>query len=103
MTESSDTQSGKPQRVAEDVPLPGGNFRLFIQRLAYQGLMNLGLIENPMTKAVRVDLDHAGMLIDDLSMIEEKTQGNLDEEEQAHLTKVISDLRFHLQKLRAEA
>jgi hypothetical protein len=84
-------------RRAEDVPLPGGNFRLFVHRLGYQGLMSLGLLENPLTGQARVDLGHARMLIDDLSMLAEKTRGNLDEEESEHLFKVLRDLRHQLE------
>ncbi len=84
-------------RTAEDMPLPGGNFRLFIQRLGYQGLMSLGLIENPLTNQSRIDLDHARMLIDDLAMLAEKTRGNLDEEESEHMFKLLRDLRLQLE------
>jgi hypothetical protein len=84
-------------RTAEEIPLPGGNFRLFVQRLGYQGLMSLGLLENPLTQQARVDLGHARMLVDDLSMLAEKTRGNLDEEESEHLFKVLRDLRGQLE------
>ncbi len=78
---------------ADQIPLPGGNFRLFIQRLGYQGLMTLGLIENPLTDTREVHLENAKMLIEDLSMLQEKTSGNLDEDEAEHLDKLLGDLR----------
>lgn len=84
-------------RTAEHVPLPGGNFRLFVQRLGYQGLMSLGVLENPITGDRRVDLDHARMLIEDLAMLAEKTRGNLEDEESEHLFKTIRDLRHQLE------
>ena len=90
------------QRTAEDVPLPGGNFRLFVQRLGYQGLMSLGMLENPLTGEARVDLNHAKMLIDDLSMIAEKTRGNLEEDESEHLFKTLRDLRHQFDAMSAE-
>jgi len=89
-------------RTAEDAPLPGGDFRLFVQRLGYQGLMNLGRLEHPITKAEHVDLPHARALIDDLAMLEEKTRGNLDADEAAYLQKLLSDLRHLYSELESQ-
>lgn len=77
---------------ASDMPLPGGNFRLFIQRLGYQCLMSLGVIENPITATKQKNLDNARMLLDDLEMLRDKTDGNLDPEEAEHLGKMLRDL-----------
>ncbi len=81
--------------AAEDVPLPGGNFQLLVQKFGYQALIGLGVLENPLTKEQRADLPQAKMVIDDLMMLREKTQGNLDGDEEAHLGKVIGDLQGH--------
>lgn len=83
--------SGETRR-ADDVPLPGGDFRLFITRLSFQGLLSLGLLENPVTNTKQKNLPGAKMILDDLKILREKTTGNLDPEEDAHLNKVISDL-----------
>ena len=80
------------EQTAADMPLPGGNFRLFIQRLAYQCLMSLGVIENPITNTRQENLQNARLVLDDLLMLKEKTVGNLDEEEIAHLDKICTDL-----------
>jgi hypothetical protein len=80
------------ERTAADVPLPGGNFRLFITRLGYQGLISLGMLENPLTGEATVHEDNARMLLDDLSMLQAKTEGNLDPDEQEHLDKLVGDL-----------
>ena len=69
------------QLTAADLPLPGGSFRLFITRLSYQGLMSLGIIENPLTNTKAMNLPNAKMLIEDLEMIRDKTRGNLEEDE----------------------
>ncbi|MCB9915858.1 MAG: DUF1844 domain-containing protein [Planctomycetes bacterium] len=79
-------------RSAADLPLPGGNFRLFITRLGYQGLMSLGLLENPVTRTKAVILDNARMVLDDLTMLQDKCAGNLDPDEQEHLDKLVRDL-----------
>jgi hypothetical protein len=79
-------------RTAEDLALPGGEFRLFLTRLAYQLMMSCGLLENPVTGTKEVHADNARMLLADLRMLQDKTRGNLDADENAHLTKVLGDL-----------
>lgn len=91
-------------RTVGDLPLPGGDFRLFVQKLGYQSLIGLGVLENPITRTKRVDLAQARSVMDDLLMLREKTLGNLDEDEDAHLHGVIRDLEQHyLQISRQEA
>lgn len=91
--------TGGEKRRASDVPLPGGDFRLFVTRLSFQAMMTLGLIENPVTGDKRANPEQARMLIDDLAMLQEKTVGNLEPDEQAYLDKILSDLRHHLARL----
>jgi hypothetical protein len=79
-------------RKASDLPLPGGNFHLFVSRLSIQAMISLGILENPLTKRKDVHPGNARMLVDDLRMLREKTDGNLDGDERAHLDKVIGDL-----------
>lgn len=79
-------------KTAEEVPLPGGEFRLFVQRLAYQLMMSCGLLENPVTKSRQVSAGNARMLIADLRMLREKTIGNLTEDEEDHIDKIVNDL-----------
>jgi hypothetical protein len=81
------------QRTAEDVPLPGGDFSLFIARLNIHGLMSLGVIENPITNKKHTNLEQAKMLVLDLEMLLTKTSGNLTTFEENQLTKMASDLR----------
>ena len=85
-------------RTAEDMPLPGGDFILFITRLNIQALLSLGVMENPATGQVTVNLDLARMLLRDLEMIAEKTAGNLTDIEQAQLEKYTSDLAHALEQ-----
>lgn len=87
------------ERKASDAPLPGGNFRLFTTRLSFQAMISLGLLENPLTRTRRVDLDSARMLIEDLKMLRDKTRGNLEEDEEAQLEKSVHDLEFAFERL----
>jgi hypothetical protein len=82
-------------RRASDVPLPGGSFRLLVQKLGYQALITLGVVENPLTKRREPNLPHAQSVIDDLMMLREKTRGNLAGDEEQHLDQVIADLQRH--------
>jgi hypothetical protein len=84
---------------AGDLALPGGNFRLFITRLSFQSMMSLGMIENPITRERSVNLESARMLISDLQMLQEKTRGNLDQDELGHLEKILSDLEYALERV----
>lgn len=79
-------------RAAEDMPLPGGDFRLFVTRLSFQGMLSLGLMENPVTGTKQVNLPQARMVLDDLVMLRGKTAGNLEPDEEAYIAKVVGDL-----------
>jgi|Wag4MinimDraft_6_1082665.scaffolds.fasta_scaffold05218_3 hypothetical protein len=87
-------------RPASQVPLPGGDFRMFTTRLSYQLLISLGLVENPVTRSSQPNLEHARMLLDDLRMLQDKTMGNLEPDEQAYLDKLISDLGAHYARIK---
>lgn len=91
---------GAPQTAAE-LPLPGGNFRLFVTRISFQAMMSLGMLENPLTKTRRLDLASARMLIDDLRMLHDKTRGNLEDEEEQQLEKSVRDLEYAYSRLAA--
>ena len=81
------------------MPLPGGDSRLFITRLSFQGMISMGLLENPVTGTKQQNLEQARLVYEDLVMIQEKTVGNLEDDEQAHLDKVVADLRAMMEKV----
>jgi hypothetical protein len=87
------------ERRADEVPLPGGDFRLFVTRLSVQAMFSLGLLEHPITRKREINLDGARMLIDDLEMLRDKTSGNLEDDEQGHIDKAIGDLRRALESV----
>jgi hypothetical protein len=95
----TDASPENATRKAEDLPLPGGDFRLCIQKLGYQALIGMGVLENPLTKARDTNLDHAQMVINDLMMLRDRTQGNLKDGEEEHLEQVIGDLQRHFVEL----
>ena len=82
---------------------PGGDFRLFLQKIAMQGFYALGLVEIPGAPATEPNLGMAQAVIDDLMMVREKSQGNLDDGERMTLDKFIADLQFHFLEKRKAA
>jgi hypothetical protein len=76
------------------VPLPEVNFSTFVFSLSSSALVHLGEIPEPSSQAVHQDLNLAKQIIDTLGMIEEKTRGNLDADEERLLKGVLYDLRM---------
>ena len=87
------------QQTAADMPLPGGDFLLFITRLSIQGFLACGALENPITKRKDVNPPGARMVLADLEMLREKTSGNLETDEANSLNKAIEDLGGWVAKL----
>jgi hypothetical protein len=80
----TNTQSGEmSQRFIEFVMMQAQNAALF-----------LGQIPNPQTGKGEVNLELAKMFIDQLGMIQEKTRGNLTNEEAAVLRNTLSNLQM---------
>jgi hypothetical protein len=80
----TNTQSGEmSQRFIEFVMMQAQNAALF-----------LGQIPNPQTGKGEVNLELAKMFIDQLVMIQEKTRGNLTNEETAVLRNTLSNLQM---------
>jgi hypothetical protein len=65
----------------------------FVMMQAQNASLFLGLIPNPSTNQPEVNLELARLFIDQLSMIQEKTRGNLNTEE----TGVLRNALTHLQ------
>jgi len=75
---------------------PGGDFRLFLQKIAMQGFFALGMIEIPGAPKQEPNVDMARSVVDDLLMLREKCGDNLEEGERLTLDKYISDLQFQV-------
>lgn len=66
----------------------------FVMMQAQQASLFLGRLPNPQTGKSEVRLDAAKLFIDHLEMIQEKTRGNLSNEESEILRSVLSDLQM---------
>ena len=73
--------------------LPPADFKGLIGILASQAVMGLGSMTDPKSGGVVVDLVGSKFAIDLLGVIQEKTKGNLDEQEASELEQVITELR----------
>ena len=84
------------QRAEESRPEPVTSelFLRFLSGLAAQAISALGEMPNPMTGAVEENLDNAKYLIDTIGAIEEKTRGNLSQEESRMLKDMLYTLRM---------
>lgn len=70
------------------------SFSTFILGLASTALIHLGEAPNPETGRVERDLTLARQSLDLLSMLHEKTRGNLSAEESQLFTNILTDLRL---------
>jgi hypothetical protein len=70
------------------------SFSIFIQTLAQQALLAMGLIAWPDSGKTEVRLDHARETIDVLAMLYEKTNGNLTPDEQRLFETILYELRL---------
>ena len=82
-----DTEKGKEQ------PTPPANFSFLISSLGIQALIALGEIENPITQKKDKDISQAKYLIDTIEMLQQKTKGNLDAEEEKTVDQILFELR----------
>jgi hypothetical protein len=66
----------------------------FVMMQAQNAALFLGQIPNPQTGKGEVNLEVAKMFIDQLAMIQEKTRGNLSNEESTVLRNALSNLQL---------
>lgn len=78
----------------EEARVPEASFPALVLTLAAGVLQNLGLVENPLTKKSEKNIALAKRTIDMLSMLKEKTRGNLEREEEQLLNELLYDLKI---------
>jgi hypothetical protein len=88
------TEEFKQATANEDYRLPEINFPTFIFSLNSSALVNLGVIEDPATNKKEKNLPMAKQTIDILGMLEEKTKGNLSDDEANMLKTMLYELRM---------
>lgn len=91
-------ETGSPragaQKQREPTPLPEINFSTFVVSLSSSALIHLGIVPDPMSGETSKDLPLAKQTIDMLAMLQEKTRGNLTEDEAKLMEGMLYDLRM---------
>ncbi len=90
LARAEEKTEGQRRRAGE---LPKADFRGLISVIASQAIMGLGALGDSKTGRIVVDLPGARFGIDLLSVLEDKTKGNLTEEESRELGQVLAELR----------
>ena len=74
--------------------MPEVTFSAFVMSLNTSVLFDLGVIEDPATGKKEIDLDLARHGIDTLTLIQQKTTGNLSNDEEEMLKNILYDLKI---------
>jgi hypothetical protein len=101
-TEKAEEQPASESSSAADNASPGQeippgtpiDFPSYLLSYYTQGLVLLGEVPNPYTNKKEEDVEAARQTINILSMLEQKTRGNLTKEEQQLLETVLYELRM---------
>lgn len=70
------------------------DFSALVSGLMAEALASMGMIDHPSMKGVKKDLKHTQAVINTLSMLKEKTSGNLTSKESEFLEEVLHQLRI---------
>jgi hypothetical protein len=93
------TQGKEAQKEEEQPrPVPEVNFSAFVYSLSTSALVHLGEIPEPITEKMDKNLPLAKQTIDILGILQEKTKGNLTQEEENLLNSFLYDLRMRYVK-----
>ncbi|MBU4273695.1 MAG: DUF1844 domain-containing protein [Planctomycetes bacterium] len=75
-------------------PLPPADLTFLVGTMYMQGAIALGLLPNPVTSKQEVQPEQAQHMIDLLTMLQQKTEGNRTAEETEGLETVLHELRL---------
>jgi hypothetical protein len=93
LAEQVEAKQAAEQERRAAAELPPANFQTLVSMIAEQAIMGLGGMQDPKSGRVMVDLEGARFSIDLLAVLEEKTAGNLAEEEGKMLKEILGLLR----------
>lgn len=89
----------KKKKIRDAAENPGTPFTNLVEMLVMNAYVSLGLLRAPHQPPMKPDLAAARQMIDWISMLAEKTQGNLSEEEEEFLQLHLSDLKLKFVQL----
>lgn len=73
----------------------GSLFMQLVFMFQTAAMQQMGKVINPLTKKIEKDLSQAKLSVDMLGMIEERTKGNLSDEEKKILDHILFELRMN--------
>ncbi|MHC4480777.1 MAG: DUF1844 domain-containing protein [Planctomycetota bacterium] len=96
--EESTRPAGAPEEM-KGASYPGPSIQALMAGLYTQTLVALGELENPVTGKQQKNVGEGAYLIDTIAMLQEKTKGNLTDEESAYIQNLLTDLRMRYVRL----
>ena len=92
--EAAVSEAAAPEGADAGDDLPPASLAMLISTFYSQAMMALGVMPNPSTGEKDTDLRMAKHFVDTLEMLEEKTKGNVTEEESKMFDEVLHLLRM---------
>jgi len=80
--------------IADKAQNPGSAFTDFVEPLIAQAYMSLGMLRNPYQPKPQIDAGAARQMIEILTMLKEKTNGNLTADEDDFLSTHLGELKL---------
>ncbi len=88
------TGEDRRRTMADKATNPGSAFTNFIEPLIAQGYMSLGMLRNPYQPQAKIDVSAARQMIEILTLLKEKTNGNLTPDEEDFLETHLGELKL---------
>jgi len=82
--------------------LPPANFSFLISTLYLQGAISLGVLPNPATNKTELQPEQAKHILDMLTMLQQKTEGNRTPKETTELETILHELRLAFVAMREQ-
>lgn len=97
----ADRRQGSDRRrtMADHAANPGTPFTNFLEPLIAQAYMSLGMLPNPYQPQTKADVGAARQMIDILTLLQEKTSGNLTPDEDDFLRTYLGELKLAFVKI----
>jgi hypothetical protein len=87
-------ENDRGRTLADKATNPGTPFSNFIEPLIAQAYMSLGMLRNPYQPQTKLDPGAARQMIEILTLLQEKTNGNLTPDEDDFLSAHIGELKL---------
>jgi hypothetical protein len=87
-------QEERRRTIADKAQNPGTAFTEFVEPLIAQAYMSLGMLRNPYQPKPQIDTAAARQMIEILTMLKEKTEGNLTADEDDFLATHLGELKL---------